>query len=382
MAESRDIFLVVNSVDELGGLMVWAHDIARLFSKQGHRVRLIGVEPAKEARDYGSDLSYAKITLHESRLPKRGRMTGAARFNPAGRARDRRRERLFTSGVQRLSEIFAEGGPGGVVICAQIYAMEWVAAADTHGMPVIGMSHESFQASRASSRYARVLKYYTGADVHLALTDEDADAWARAGMTNVGSMPNQLMVVPVNLPSYDDKTIVTLSRLSHEKGLDLLLEAWSGLAPQYPDWELKIFGAGPEESELREQAQALGLGDTRIFQGKTSDIDGALSTASVYVLPSRQEGFPVAVMEAMAYGLPTAAFDCAPGIRELIEDGVAGGLVVTAGNVPGLAAALERLIKDRDLRIELGEAGRQSVQRFSPESIVSRWEALFTLLER
>jgi glycosyltransferase involved in cell wall biosynthesis len=201
-------------------------------------------------------------------------------------------------------------------------------------------------------------------------------------MSNVGSMPNQLMVVPEHLPSYDDKTIVTLSRLSHEKGLDLLMEAWSGLAPQYPDWELKVFGAGPEEADLREQARTLGLDDTRIFQGKTSDIDGALSTASVYVLPSRQEGFPVAVMEAMAYGLPTAAFDCAPGIRELIEDEVAGGLVVTAGNVSGLAAALERLMKDRDLRVRLGEAGRQAVQRFSPESIVSSWEALFALLER
>jgi glycosyltransferase involved in cell wall biosynthesis len=380
VAESRDIFLVVNSVDELGGLMVWAHDIARLFSLNGHRVRLIGVEPAKERRDYGSDRPYSKITLHDARLPRRGH---PAWFNAAGKTRNHRREQLFGTGVQRLSQIFAEGGRGGVIICAQIYAMEWVAAADKHGMPVIGMSHESFQASQASSRYARVLKYYSGADVHLALTDEDADSWAaKAGMTNVGSMPNQLMVVPEHLPSYDDKTIVTLSRLSHEKGLDLLMEAWSGLAPQYPDWDLKVFGAGPEEAELREQARTLGLDDTKIFQGKTSDIDGALSTASVYVLPSRQEGFPVAVMEAMAYGLPTAAFDCAPGIRELIEDEVAGGLVVTAGNVSGLAAALERLMKDRDLRVRLGEAGRQAVQRFSPESIVSRWEALFALLER
>ncbi len=227
-----------------------------------------------------------------------------------------------------------------------------------------------------------MLKYYSAADIHLTLTDADADLWARDGMTNLGAMPNPLMTVPVNLPTYDEKTVVTLGRLSHEKGIDLLVEAWALVAPQYPEWNLAVFGAGPDESALREQARDLGLDDTRIFRGKTSDIDGALSSASVYVLPSRQEGFPMAAMEAMAYGLPTVAFDCAPGIRELIDDEVSGGLVVTAGNVPGFAAALERLIKDRDLRVSLGEAGRQSVRRFSPESIVDRWESLFALLGR
>ena len=61
MAESRDIFIVCNSIHELGGLVQWAHDIARLFSARGHRVHLIGVSPANEVRDYGSDLPYAKI---------------------------------------------------------------------------------------------------------------------------------------------------------------------------------------------------------------------------------------------------------------------------------------------------------------------------------
>jgi glycosyltransferase involved in cell wall biosynthesis len=382
VTEHRDIFIVCNSVDELGGLVKWAHDIAHLFAARGHRVRLIGVEPATEARDYGSDLPYPTITLHDTHLPSRGRSTVAARLNPAELLRRRRRARIFAGGVERLSEIFREAGPGGVVIAAQIWAMEWVAAADTTGLQVIGMSHESFKASRSSTRYARVLKYYSDADIHLALTDADADAWARAGMTNVGAMPNPLMTVPHRLPTLDEPVVVTVGRLSHEKGIDMLLEAWAQVAPQYPDWSLKVYGAGPDESELRAQARGLGLDDTRILQGKTSDIDGALSSASVYVLPSRQEGFPVAVMEAMAYGLPTVAFDCAPGIRELIDDEVSGGLVVTAGNVPGMAAGLERLIKDRDLRVRLGEAGRQSVRRLSPDSVVDRWEALFTLLSR
>jgi glycosyltransferase involved in cell wall biosynthesis len=83
----------------------------------------------------------------------------------------------------------------------------------------------------------------------------------------------------------------------------------------------------------------------------------------------------------MAYRMPTVAFDCAPGIRELVEDEISG-LVVNPGNVPAFAAALERLIKDRDLRERLGQAAHVSVGRFLPDTIIDRWEALFELLER
>ncbi|BFU42308.1 glycosyltransferase [Krasilnikovia sp. MM14-A1004] len=383
MAEPRDIFIVCNSVNELGGLIQWAHDIGRLFSARGHRVRLVGVEPATVARDYGSDLPYPMFTLHDDHLPRRRKVEGLSRLNVVNLARQRHRAGLLTEGAQRLTELFREAQPGGVVIAAQVWAGEWVSAADTTGLTVIGMSHESFEACRNSSRYNRVLKYYTDMDMHLLLTDADADAWAsRAGMTNVGAMPNPLMTVPKTMPTLDEKTVVSLRRLSHDKGIDMLLEAWALVGPQYPDWSLKVYGAGPDEAELREQARELGLDDNQILVGKTDDIDAALSAASIYALPSREEGFPIAIMEAMAYGLPTVAFDCAPGIRELIDDEVSGGLVVTAGNVPGMAAALERLIKDRDLRVRLGEAGRESVQRFTPDSIVDRWEALFALLDR
>lgn len=383
MAEHRDIFIVCNSVNELGGLCQWAHDISRLFTARGHRVRLVGVEPATDYRDYGSDLPYPTFTLHDDHLPRRRAVHGTAALNPARVLQTRKRQQIFEGGVQRLTELLrTASGPGAVVIAAQVWAGEWVSAADTTGMQVIGMSHESFEACRNSSRYHRVLRYYTGMDMHLSLTDADADAWARAGMSNVGAMPNPLMTVPKTMPTLDEKTVVTLRRLSHDKGIDMLLEAWAVVGPKHPDWQLKIFGAGPDEQALRSQARELGLDDIELFQGKTSNIDGALSAASVYALPSREEGFPIAIMEAMAYGLPSVAFDCAPGIRELIDDEVSGGLVVTAGNVPGFAAGLERLMTDRELRGRLGAAGQESVQRFSPDSVVDRWEALFTLLDR
>ena len=121
--------------------------------------------------------------------------------------------------------------------------------------------------------------------------------------------------------------------------------------------------------------------DQQLFRGVTTDLDGALSNASVYALPSREEGFPIALMEAMAYGLPSVAFDCAPGIRELLEDEVSG-LLVNPGNVPGFVTALERLIEDAGLRRKLGGQAKEAVAKFSPEAVVGRWEDLFELLHR
>jgi hypothetical protein len=91
-------------------------------------------------------------------------------------------------GAARLSALFRTAAPGGIVIAAQVWAMEWVACADTAGMPVIGMSHESYAATRQSSRYRRVKRYFAQAD---------ADAWA-FDMSNAAAMPNPLHVEPAS----------------------------------------------------------------------------------------------------------------------------------------------------------------------------------------
>ncbi|HET6533821.1 MAG TPA: glycosyltransferase family 4 protein [Actinoplanes sp.] len=380
MAEQRDIFLVCNSIDEVGGVQQWAHDLSRLFAARGHRVHLVGIEKAAEFRDYGTDPSYQRTILHDA-LPKAWRPRGIGHLNVPRRITRSRREAMVDRGAARLSELFRAARPGGVIIVAQVWAQEWVIRADTAGLRVIGMTHESYEASRRTSRYARVKRFYP--DVHrlLALTEEDADAWAWNGMSNAGAMPNPVMATPVTRPDLSRPAVVTLRRLAHDKGIDMLVEAWAQVAPQHPDWQLSIYGSGPDEELLRRHARELGLDDRQIFRGLTTDLDAALSSASVYALPSREEGFPIALMEAMAYGLPSVAFDCAPGVRELLEDEVSG-LLINPGNVPGFAAALERLIKDPDLRGRLGGQARESVGRFSPEAVVGRWEQLFELLHR
>jgi glycosyltransferase involved in cell wall biosynthesis len=361
----RDVFIVCNNHEELGGLQRWAHHLAGLLAARGHRVHVVGVAHAAEPHDHGRDLPYEVSVLHDGPPPE-----GALR-----------RRVLRRRGAARLSRLFRAARPGAVIIVAQVWAMEWVALADTAGLPVIGMSHESYQATKASSRYARVKRHFAGVNRFLVLTAEDADSWARDQMSNADVMPNPLHVTPRAWPDLSRPVVEVLGRLSFEKGQDMMLEAWAEVAGAFPEWRLRLHGSGPDEASLRHQAGALGLADTVEFAGVTTDLEGALNDASIFALPSRVEGFPMSVLEAMAYGLPTVAFDCAPGVRELVTH-ESDGLLVRPGNTAEFAEQLARLMSDHGLRVKLGGHARTSVRRFRADLVLDRWERMFTLVER
>ncbi|MFK0219906.1 glycosyltransferase [Streptomyces vinaceus] len=381
---SRDIFIVSNSVDELGGVTTWSHQMARLFSDRGHRVHIVGIAPvAEEIRQkLPQDLPYAMTTLYDAHPPKARRLRGIkGRLNAPERRRQAARRAQMRAKAETLNELFRAAGPGAVVIVTQVWAMEWVALADTKGLSVIGMSHESFEASQKSTRAERVRRHYREVDRLLVLTPEDADLWIRAGMENVGSMPNPLPFMPDSPAPRTGKVVASVGRLAFEKGVDLLLDAWADAAPHHPDWVLRIYGAGVEEPALRAHASALGLGDSVEWMGSTDDVLGALRGASVFAQASRAEGFPITLLEAMAAGVPVAAFDCAPGVREIVEHGE-DGLLARLGNTMELAGHLRMLMSDRELRERLGDNAFRGVRRYSSAEITDRWEDLFTFLER
>jgi glycosyltransferase involved in cell wall biosynthesis len=378
----RDIFIVCNSVDELGGLPRWAHQVSRLFHQRGHRVHLVGITHPQVRHDYGQDLPYATTTLCQEHPLKPWRPRNPLeRLNVTAHRRERRRREDLRSVAGQLTAMFRGARPGGVIIAAQVWAMEWVAEADTAGLPVIGMSHESYGATRGSSRYQRVKRYFSDVDRLLLLTREDADAWARDGLSNVDAMPNPLAFAPSQPSSRSAKVVVRLGRLSFEKGFDMLLESWALTSAEHPDWTLRLFGSGPEEDRLRRQADELGLTGRVEFAGQVTDLESALRHASVFALSSREEGLPMSLMEAMVMGVPCVAFDCAPGVREIITDGE-DGLLVTSGNTDAFAAALSRLIADAELRDAFGEQARRNVARYSPEEVMRRWEWMFDFVHR
>ncbi|MFF3481672.1 glycosyltransferase [Streptomyces sp. NPDC002701] len=360
----RDVFFVSNSVDELGGVTSWSHQMARLFTGRGHRVHVVGITPPAVAQDLGT-VPYPTTTLYAGQPPSPGRA----------------REASIREKAARLTALFGAARPGAVVIVTQVWAMEWVARADTRGLTVIGMSHESFAYSRASSRFHRVRRWYRDVDRMLALTREDADLWIGQGMNNASFMPNPLPFMPEVPSARTENVVVSIGRLHDQKGIDMLLDTWAEIAPRHPDWRLRIYGSGEDEEILKKQCTALGLDGCVDWMGRTGDVPAALRGGSVFAQSSRGEGFPLALMEAMATAVPCAAFDCAPGVREIVRDGE-DGLLAALGNTGELARRLDTLMSDKEVRDRMGDAARVNIRRYAATEIVNRWEGLFGFLER
>lgn len=166
--------------------------------------------------------------------------------------------------------------------------------------------------------------------------------------------------------------IAGMGRLSREKGFDLLVRA---MADVRPGARLVLAGEGPERGALGDLAGRLGVAGRVEFAGFLANPYPVLANAAVFVLPSRYEGFPNALVEAMSLGVPCVAARCPTGPDEIVTDGV-DGLLVPAEDPPGLAAAINRLLDDAPLRDRLGRAARQRARAYDAAAVVPRFEAL------
>ena len=170
--------------------------------------------------------------------------------------------------------------------------------------------------------------------------------------------------------------------MEREKGFDRLIDVWARVVDKAPDWRLRILGDGRERANIEEQIRVAGLGEHVSLPGMTpyEDVLRAMSSASLYALPSRSEGFGIVLIEAAALGLPLIAFDVRTGPRSIIRDGV-NGYLIRDGDINGFAERMLALIDDSDKRRAMSAAAIDSVQRFSEHAVMERWLDLFRLAD-
>jgi len=354
---------ILNTVREYGGGEKWAISIAAALTDRGHEVILCG-QPNSELcrRAAAVGLPEADVLLrHDLSLPS----------------------------VMRLARLWRRLRPDVVLACTQRAVR--LAAWSGWLWPPLRLVYRnglkgsfknkvynrliapkiSFLVANAAATQAEVLAYgwlpqaklqviYNGA----APPQTDPDA-AIAVREEFGCRPGSTL-------------ILAAGRLVHDKGHHLLLQAIACLnaTTSAEDWLLVIAGEGPQQAALAATVERLRLGDRVHLAGFREDIGALYGAADLLVHPSRREGAPNAILEAMAAGLPVVA-TAIPSARELL--GEDAGCLVPPEDAPALATALAELLADAPRRARLGEAARRRAEeRFSREASIGRWEALLT----
>ena len=231
---------------------------------------------------------------------------------------------------------------------------------------------------------------YRFADGHVAQTREAATWLERhTGARNVHVIPNPVVwpipsfppkVEPESVVSPERKVILAVGTKPEQKGFDLLVRAFTGLAADSSEWDLVILGVDPASESVsgggapvQRLTEELGVAQRVHMPGRVGNVADWYKRAALFVLSSRYEGFPNVLLEAMASGCPSIAFDCDVGPRDLIDNGV-NGLLVPAESIDALKNAMARLIATENLRVNFANQAVTVRETFSERRIMAAWQ--------
>lgn len=234
---------------------------------------------------------------------------------------------------------------------------------------------------RSSRRLARQLaaRY---CDVVVTLTERDKSYWKSGTFhrNQIISIPNPSpFKLQNNLKKINTRIVLAVGRLTHQKGFDLLLQSWVQVTKHFPDWKLVIVGEGEDRTLLENYIVQKGMTSKIELVGNTYNVGQYYELAEIFCLSSRFEGFPMVLLETLAYGIPVVAFDCDTGPSEILEN--TGSLLVPKENIELLADALMQFISNDNLRSMVGFENLQRSRIYQPNLIIYRWIEMIESLD-
>ncbi|MEW5681815.1 MAG: glycosyltransferase family 4 protein [Pseudomonadota bacterium] len=290
----------------------------------------------------------------------------------------------FFNSVRKLRQYLTENSIDTIVDVESMLAFYAVPAVLFLGVKNIVWEHFNYTVDlgRRSRRWARHLAAIMADDV-VTLTERDRGFWRKAlwCRANVTAISNPVSFdVSSKKPNFDSKIFLSVGRLTDQKGFDLLLDAWAMVAKRYPDWTLEIVGDGERRASLEAQICKLSLSTSVRLLPATPDIQQHYMNASIYVMSSRFEGFPMVLLEATCFGLPIVSFDCNTGPREIIEPGVTGWLA-KAEDVRSLSETMINAIevlRNPEVYSEMSTNVLARARTFGISTFVDKWVKLLS----
>lgn len=210
-------------------------------------------------------------------------------------------------------------------------------------------------------------------DTLVCLTKEDYKAWS--SIKNKTVIPNFISFKSEKKSDLKSKRLISAGRYTKQKGFDLLLQIWGNIQNKYPDWQLFVYGDGIERNSLENYISRNNLNNVYL-KHTVSDIASKYIESSIFIMPSRFEGFGLVLVEAMECGLPVVAFDCSYGPGDIINNGM-DGFLIPQGNLELMQNKLEDLINSFELRNSISKNAIIKAEQYSIENIIKRWTNLY-----
>ena len=376
-ASWRRVTLVISSLSAGGAERVMSL-MANYWAERGWNVTLVTLDDA--STDFHPiDRRVARVALGLS-VPAR---------SPWEAARNNVRR------LVRLRDAIKASEPRAVIAFTAPTTVLTIMACHRLGVPVIVSERNPPTEEQASPWWDGLRRHVYPSATALVVQTPEVVEWAKSliALTRVHVIPNPVLAVPDAIlcgsartaarcgavPAREERrpghrrVAVAMGRLHHQKGFDLLLRAFARSGADRAEWSLRIIGEGAERQRLQAIAAELGIAASVEFVGKVRAPFEVLREADLFVLSSRYEGFPNALLEAMAVGLPVIATDCPFGPKHIVRDGI-DGMLVPVENVDAMAAALARLMGDDARRKALGARGVEVRERFALAGVMSQWE--------
>lgn len=174
----------------------------------------------------------------------------------------------------------------------------------------------------------------------------------------------------------NNKVVIAVGRMTEQKNFETLINMWSDIKEKNINWTLRIIGDGPLREELLNQIKKLNLEDVIELKSFNSNIENEYYKADILAMTSIYEGFGLVLVEAQSCGLPTIAFDCPTGPRNIINDGIDGYLIEN-GDAKQFIKKLDDLMNNSEMKFKMGKNAIENSKRFDVETITEKWIKLF-----
>jgi glycosyltransferase involved in cell wall biosynthesis len=354
------IDFVINAIRGGGAERVLAA-LSEVFLKKGHQVKIISFEAISD--QYPMNPSIQRIKLSKQVLPtaKASNLWNLYKYY-----------KVKTNRPDVVISFLSLNNLISILVCKYL------------GIPVIVSEHHNHlhvdnPKWLTKFTWKRIYRYANWVTV---LTKYD-EPFFKKYKCNVYVMPN-----PCSFPISEEverpreKTVIAIGKLNryHHKGFDNLIEIMSKVLPEKKDWHLKIVGDGENGLKyLKELVKNKGIEDQVEFAGFRKDVKSLLEKSSIFILPSRYEGLPMVLLEAMSQGTTCIAYDCITGPSEII-DNRQNGLLIANQDKQQMSEGLYELMTDSSLRLKLSRNGLTSLDRFDIETIYTKWAELLNSL--